>query len=261
MISEFNYEIDLKTLETIYNEKYADALLKYLGANEVHCFDYSDYQGATHIHDFNQIIPEKYFGQYTAIIDGGALEHIFNFPIAIENCMQIIKVGGHYLGFSPTNNFMGHGFYQFSPELYFRIFCQENGFRIEHMICLEGTETTKWFRVVDPRDVKTRVGLTSFHPVLLGILAAKSANGPIFSTPPIESTYVSKWKTIDSKVQMNVKKGRSSILKRWIPNLIKNCIKNVIRQNRNLDPAFFKPFDPFATVRDSQGVHSYSKLE
>jgi hypothetical protein len=29
---------------------------------------------------------------------------------------------------TPANNQMGHGFYQFSPELFFRVFSQENGY-------------------------------------------------------------------------------------------------------------------------------------
>ena len=66
--------------------------------------------------------------KYTLVIDGGCLEHIFNFPVAIKNCMEMLQEGGHFIGITPANNLMGHGFYQFSPELYFRIFSKENGF-------------------------------------------------------------------------------------------------------------------------------------
>jgi hypothetical protein len=253
MRSEFNYDLDLEMLEAIYNKKYVDELLKYLDANEVHSFDYSDYEGATYTHDFNEVIPEEYFGQYTAIIEGGTLEHVFNFPVAIKNCMQMLKVGGHYLGITPTNNYMGHGFYQFSPELYFRIFCPENGFRVENIILHERGTTTKWFSVADPDHVKRRVGLMCATPMLLLILAVRLANCPIFSTPPLQSDYVSIWNGLDSKAHLSVEKDIQSILKRWIPKSVRNwipesvrsCIKIVFGWSYNL--AFFKSFSPFET--------------
>ncbi|WP_051358088.1 hypothetical protein [Rubidibacter lacunae] len=107
--------------------------MKFLGAESIDSFDYSGYEGATCEHDFNQPISEDYHARYTVAIDGGTLEHVFNFPVAIANCMRMVEVGGHYLGLTPSNNLMGHGFYQFSPELYFRVLSPENGFSIEKM--------------------------------------------------------------------------------------------------------------------------------
>ena len=40
----------------------------------------------------------------------------------------MVKLGGHFIGVYPIDNFCGHGFYQFLPELFFRCFSQENGF-------------------------------------------------------------------------------------------------------------------------------------
>lgn len=258
--NEFKHDVDSKTLEAIYNERYADELFRYLGANEVHSFDYSDYEGATYIHNFNENIPENFFAQYTAVIEGGTLEHIFNFPIAIKNCMQMIKVGGHYLGMSPANNNMGHGFYQFSPELYFRVFSQRNGFHIEHIILLEGKETKKWLKVTDPYDVKRRVQIKNSMKTSLQILSTRLTDCHIFSTPPLQSDYVPRWNGIEK---------HRPVKKRWFPQstrdhiksfknhwlilsirnfkkLTKNRIKAVmIALGQRHDPRFFKPFNPF----------------
>ena len=68
--------------------------------------------------------------KYTVVIDGGSLEHVFNFPIAIKNCMEMLQVGGYFISLAPANNMLGHGFYQFSPELFYRIFSKENGFSV-----------------------------------------------------------------------------------------------------------------------------------
>jgi hypothetical protein len=47
--------------------------------------------------------------------------------------MDLLKVGGTFVASTPANYFMGHGFYQFSPELFFRLFCPENGFRLAEL--------------------------------------------------------------------------------------------------------------------------------
>ena len=40
----------------------------------------------------------------------------------------MLTVGGSIFVNTPANNMMGHGFYQFSPELMYRIFAEANGF-------------------------------------------------------------------------------------------------------------------------------------
>src|SRR5580698_3335985 len=70
---------------------FAEAFLKRLGAEEVHSFDKSAYEGATHLHDMNRAIPDAWKQQYTAVLDGGSLEHVFDFPTAIRNCMEMLR--------------------------------------------------------------------------------------------------------------------------------------------------------------------------
>jgi len=240
---EFNYNVDRKTLETIYSNKYCEGLLEYFGASNVHSFDYSGYESSTHIHDFNHPLPAEHFDQYTAVIDGGSLEHVFNFPAAIKNCMQMIKIGGHFLGMSPTNNHMGHGFYQFSPELYFRIFNFENGFKTEHILLLEGQMTKNWYKVPDPVDAKCRVGFTSTKRMYLLILAIKLTDGPIFSIFPLQSDYGSKWNKIKPDAINTVKKNSPlDILKSRIPLSVKSRIKSLLGLSNA--GSLFSPFDP-----------------
>src|SRR5690349_2113525 len=88
---------DAAALDAMYRERFVEGVLKYLGAEEIHSFDYSDYQGATHLHDLNQPLPQKYFGQYSTVLDFGTLQYIFYVPIAVKNFMQLVKVGGHHI--------------------------------------------------------------------------------------------------------------------------------------------------------------------
>jgi hypothetical protein len=71
------------------------------------------------------------------VFDGGALEHVFNFPVAISSCMRALVVGGTFISSTPVNNNMGRGLYQFSPELFYRVFSQEFGVRTESMLAIE----------------------------------------------------------------------------------------------------------------------------
>lgn len=64
----------------------------------VDSIDISDYENATIEQDMNQPIPEHLKLQYDTVIDRGSLEHIFNFPVSIKNCMSLIKPGGFYIG-------------------------------------------------------------------------------------------------------------------------------------------------------------------
>jgi SAM-dependent methyltransferase len=193
-LSRFGYRADAPAL--LARDGYAEPFLQLLGAREIRSFDASSYEHATDIGDFNRPIDAQHRDQFTAVIDGGTLEHIFNFPIAIENCMRMLAVGGHFLSITPANNFFGHGFYQFSPELFFRIFSEQAGFRLKRVIVFEDTPDAKWFEVVDPDVVKSRVTLVNTRPTYLAILAQKLATTPLFQTPPQQSDYVTMWQAV-----------------------------------------------------------------
>jgi hypothetical protein len=178
---------------------FAEPLLGALGAIEICSFDSSEYEGASNVHDFNCAIDESFKNRFTAVIDGGTLEHIFNFPVAIKNCMEMVEVGGHFIGITPTNNFLGHGFYQFSPELFFRVFSEPNGFRIIRLIIFEDRPKAAWFEVADPDAIKERVSLVNAQQTNLLVLAKKVESVQIFTAPPQQSDYVTLWKPYDKK--------------------------------------------------------------
>lgn len=180
---------------------FAEPLLEALGAIEIRSFDASPYQGASNVHDFNSPIDPGFKNYFTVVIDSGTLEHIFNFPTAIKNCMEMVAVGGHFIGITPMNNFVGHGFYQFSPELFFRIFSESNGFRIRRMIAFEHRPGADWFAVADPDAIKERVSLVNAQPTLLMVIAEKVAAVQVFAAPPQQSVYVDLWQSKDAETE------------------------------------------------------------
>jgi len=172
---------------------FCEPLLSLLGASEICSIDMSSYQNAVVLHDMNDPLPESLRDKFSLVIDGGSLEHVFNFPRAIANCMEMLRVGGRFIASSPTNNFMGHGFYQFSPELYFRVFNAANGFVTERMVIYQDCWPGTWHDVSDPEQVRQRVTLINRYPALLLVQARKRAGQQLFTATPQQSDYVTKW--------------------------------------------------------------------
>ena len=193
------------------SNKYVDTFFKsFLGAEDLTAIDFSDYEGAQIIHDMNSPIGSDLHQQFDAVIDGGSLEHIFNFPVAIENCMNLVKTGGSLFICTMANNHCGHGFYQFSPELMFRIFQPENGFIIEKVVLelhpYPGGELTSdhaIYRVNDPAEVGGRVGLVTSSPTMMMVHARKIEHIKPFATYPLQSDYSTVWTDAASSDQSN----------------------------------------------------------
>jgi SAM-dependent methyltransferase len=108
------------------NSLHQDTLFKMLGFSKVDSLDYFPNENPTHVADLNVPVPELY-NQYDMVFDGGTLEHCFNVKQVFSNIVNLVKVGGIILHAVPMNGWVGHGFYQFSPGLFFD-FYDANGF-------------------------------------------------------------------------------------------------------------------------------------
>jgi hypothetical protein len=196
LLERFGYQLGASQAENLLNEdsRFAEPFLRLLGAMQIDSFDASPYEQATCIHDMNRPIPERYRNMFSVVMDGGTLEHVFNFPVAIRNCMEMIEVGGYYLGITPANNFMGHGFYQFSPELYFRVFSPENGFIMDYVHIFEDIPGSQWVKLSDPDVLGKRVEMVNSRPAYLLVKARKTGETEIFRDYPQQSDYAANWK-------------------------------------------------------------------
>jgi hypothetical protein len=173
---------------------YSEPFLCRLGAAVTDSLDASSYEGASIIHDMNTPVPESLLHSYTAVIDSGTLEHIFDFPSAVRNCMDMVSLGGHFIAITPTNNFNGHGFYQFSPELFFRILSKENGFQDTHVLICEDASPFRWYEVADPEQIQKRVELINHRPASLLVCSRRSELKSPFILRPYQSDYVAAWR-------------------------------------------------------------------
>ena len=179
-------------LEKIGSEKFSEPLFYWLGAQHVDSLDVNEYQGASVIHDLNNPLPARLNSKYSLVLDSGTLEHVFNFPEAIHSCIRLLRPGGYYLAVTPANNFMGHGFYQFSPELFFNVFAQ-NGFGSVEAFLASKAAANSWYRCPDPREMRSRITLSSLEPTFLILMARKDNDLTRFAFPQ-QSDYENAWK-------------------------------------------------------------------
>jgi SAM-dependent methyltransferase len=151
--AEFVVRERLKIVGKYQQGVYCEDLLKYyMSASEVKSIDNSDFEGATYVHDMNKPIPEFLKFKFDTVIDSGTTEHVFNVPQALMNCSEFCKPGGQILHISPANNLCGHGFWQFSPELFFSLYCEENGYEETEVFVADITNFRDWARVRKPEN-------------------------------------------------------------------------------------------------------------
>jgi hypothetical protein len=171
--------------------RYFEPLMQqWLGARDAESVDASAYEQATHLHDMNLPWPDPspQRAAFDAVLDFGCLEHVFDFPTAWRNCVALTKVGGHVFHALPANNLSGHGFYQFSPELFFNLYRPENGFELRGLWFAVKGDRRNWWKVANPMEVKRRVNLCNSHEVYMMVLARKLREpGPL--PAPQQSDY------------------------------------------------------------------------
>jgi hypothetical protein len=183
----------LRTSAATPGEPYAEDLFRALGARDVASLDRSAYEGASVLHDLGTPLPSSLRGRHSVVFDAGTLEHVFNFPQALKNCMELVAPGGHFITCTGANNFCGHGFYQFSPELFYRALAIEHGFAVERMIACDARPHADWHAVRDPAVVRRRVEIVGPYQVMLMVLAKRVVDVEPFQTLPQQSDYERAW--------------------------------------------------------------------
>ena len=195
LLRRYGHEITDEAAAALLAEQegFAEPLLRLIGADEVRSFDASSYEGATDVHDLNQPLPERYDSHFDFVLDSGSLEHVFDVRTALANCMNMVDNNGHLVAISPANNFFGHGFYQFSPEFFYRAFSEDNGFSVELLAMYEDVDDPHWYKVVDPKSLEHRLTLVNSRPTYLALLAKRISRARPLAAAPQESDYTDVW--------------------------------------------------------------------
>lgn len=198
--SEFDIGGAFNGFRTEWGEFCEPFLRQIVDCESIDSIDHSDFEAATILHDLNQPVPAELHEQYDLVLDGGTLEHIFHLPTAISNYINMLAVGGTLVLGTNANNHCGHGFYQFSPELFFRVFSELNGFEKPTVVLVqhpfpggELSSHTRCMVVTDPDELRQRVGLVNDQPTMIMVKARRSKRVEPFSSPIFQSDYQRQW--------------------------------------------------------------------
>lgn len=182
--------------------QYADGFFTdVLRFDTIDSIDFSAYEGAPIVHDIGERLPKELEERFDLAVDGGTLEHVFNFPVAMGNLMKLVKLGGVVYSNGPSNNLCGHGFYQFSPELMHRIFAPANGFELlfvrlveARYVSVELSTKHRIYDVRDPAENGHRINVMTARPVAILSMARRTRLCEPFAEKVLQSDYVGDWK-------------------------------------------------------------------
>lgn len=103
------------------------ALFAMLGYRRIDSIDYYPDEEPSLVLDLNLPLPPNIGSDFDLVYDGGTMEHCFNTAQLLRNAASLTAPGGMVIHHVPMNNWVDHGFYQFSPTLFFD-FYQASGF-------------------------------------------------------------------------------------------------------------------------------------
>jgi len=117
---------------------HAKTFFEFMGINEEDYYDIDkfDFDKPRIIHDLQLPIDAKFHNSFNLVIDSGTLEHIFDAKSAMENIVKVTKINGFVLQIIPAQNYLNHGFYQFSPTFFYDFYAA-NGFEIVESYIIE----------------------------------------------------------------------------------------------------------------------------
>jgi len=230
---------------------------------KVESFDNSVFEGATVVHDMNTALPRSYAERYDVVIDGGTLEHVFHFPNAIKNALEMPKKGGYFVTIPPANNAMGHGFYQFSPELLFRVLAPENGYELCDLFVFVQRPGAAWYRVSDPATLGCRVQLRNHQRVYMLAIARRVEICEIFKTIPQQSDYSARWENsnpISRQGDYGGLKGRIvRLLRRKGFSLTRRMVMKLYLGWRPFDWRYYQRVNPMALLDPTLRLDNQAK--
>jgi len=206
------------------NNRYIDYLLiNKFKANSVKSIDNSSFEGADIIHDMNKPI-ENLNEKFDTIIDFGTSEHIYNVAQNLNNISKLCKINGIILHSLPANNNCGHGFWQFSPELFFSLYSENNGFFETEIFIFNTHNKYEWWKV-EKQKLGERLEINSDSPLYILVKTVKKSE--IQNKNVQQSDYVERWNenSINNK---NIKKKKLSILWKKVKDNYKKFLIKII---------------------------------
>ena len=187
------YDLETPIYPTCRVSHADEGLYAYLGAESVDSMDISSYERCTILHDLNNPVPEELHNKYDTIIEAGTIEHIYDTKMVFDNIKKMLKVGGTFLCLTNANNFVNHGFYQFSPELFRTVFSVDAGYLIESLQLMHVNEEVQGVDVADTSGTRTPIRLNGVEWETYLMMVATKMTEEVITKNFQQSDYITIW--------------------------------------------------------------------
>lgn len=138
---------------------HARTFFRMMGIEEYYDIDKFETDAPQILHDLNSPVTSELSDRFNVIIDGGTIEHIFDVRQVFENIVRMCRKSGWVVHITPSSNYVDHGFYSFSPCVFYDLY-GSNGFG--HFVC--------YIFQIDPNDF---FGLNSYIEYSYGMPLTK----------------------------------------------------------------------------------------
>lgn len=196
---------DTRRFDLLQEDGFSETLFRTLGFGEIESMDASDYEGAQIVHDLNRPVPEALHGQFGFIFDGGTIEHVFDVPCALRNVFNMLRPGGVFVSANGMNGWVGHGMYQFNPELVWTFWRRGCGCEVHR--CLGLTKEPGQGRPLefpDPAEKGIRLRLGKQIPEGRSYLYYEVEKMPdsALGDAVLQSDYVTRWTSREAEKEV-----------------------------------------------------------
>ena len=132
----------------------------------------------------------------------------------------------------PANNYSGHGFYQFSPEMFFSLYKAKNGFYDTQVLLAELNHRQKWYRVL-PLKPGERLNLANKNFMIVMVITRLKQ--PKKDLEVFQSDYESLWRdeTSNSSPEMTY-----FHLLRIVSSKIRSITPNLFQKSGHIPKSF-----------------------
>lgn len=172
---------------------YSEPFFKMLGFEEVFSIDASSYENCDYVHSLDQPVPTELRDSFDFIYDGGTTEHIFDLPVVYKNVFDMLRSDAVFYSVTPANDFFGHGFFQFGPELPWSLWREACGFDVLHCIALPKDVSVPSLTIPDPKVLGHRTKFDLARGKTFLSYAVRKSGNSVWQKNPQQSDYVRTW--------------------------------------------------------------------
>ncbi len=234
--SDQSLETNIPAWENSPNSKYTSdqVFFKMLTGLPVFALDVSDYEGAEYVWDLNNPIPEHLLHMFGTVIDSGSLEHVFDIKQGLINMNRLTSNNGRIIHLTPANNYLEHGFYQFSPTLFIDYYGANNFKKISCLLIQQPIlDSNKNWHIWEWNLQRPCANLMTNKMAVLFVVAQKSEHSTEDNIP--QQGQYSRHGEGGRTGEFSMNSFQKKVIER-LPQSVITIIKRILRKDLKIKP-------------------------